>query len=73
MVMTNFILIINEKDNFIFQCNFISELQYLGKTLLPFSSEIYLKKQTKYILQLYKNTKKFSTRNNNKKLQYLQK
>ena len=61
----------NEKENFIFQSNFISELQYFGfNTLLPLSSEIYLKKKTKLILQL---SRKYITRNNNKKLQYLQK
>ena len=58
----------NEKDNFILQGNFTTELQYFGNTLLisPFSSEIYLKEQKKLILQLYKNTKKILTRNNKK-------
>ena len=58
----------SEKENCIFQGNFISGLEYFGNTLLPFSSEIYLKKQTKLILQLYKNTKKFSNRKYNLEL-----
>ena len=42
-IITNFNKYFNVRNkNFIFDSNFISELQYFGNTLLSFSSEIYL-------------------------------